>query len=395
MRNTILELRNKKAKAWEDAKAFLDAHHREDGTLSASDAAVYDKLEAKIVDLGTEISRMERLNDYEAEMEKPTSKPLCCTPGSALYDVAGRASNAYKCAMQDAIRSNFHQVSDVLIEGSDTAGGFLVPTEYDARLIEKLEEGDVLRRLATVIQTTGERKINVAASKPAASWVEEGGALVFSDAAFSQVILDAYKLSVAVKVSEELLADNQYDLENFLIRSFGQAIADAEEDAFLNGNGVSKPTGILDANGGGEVGITTAGASITADEIIELVYKLKRPYREKAAFIMADSTLAKIRKLKDSTGQYLWQPGLQAGEPDRLLNYPVYTSAHMPSIAAGNSVIAFGDFSYYNIGDRGIRSIAALRELYAGVGQVAFVCKQRVDGKLVLPEAVQIMKMKG
>lgn len=110
---------------------------------------------------------------------------------------------------------------------------------------------------------------------------------------------------------------------------------------------------------------------------------------------MADSTLAVIRKLKDGTGTYLWQPALTAGEPDRLLGYPVYTSQYIPAIAAGQPVIAFGDMSYYNIGDRGSRSFAALHELYAGVGQVAFVAKERVDGKLTLPEAVQVLKMKG
>ena len=251
-----------------------------------------------------------------------------------------------------------------------------------------------MRKLGTTITTSGEHKINLAASKPAASWIEEGGELVFSDAAFSQVILDAYKLSVAVKVSEELLADNSYDLEGFLIRAFARAIANAEEEAFIVGDGSHKPTGLLHATLGGQIGVTTAGNAIAADEVLDLIYKLKRPYRTNAAFLTADSTLAAIRKLKDGTGVYLWQPALTAGEPDRLLGYPVYTSQYMPAVAAGNPVLAFGDFSYYNLGDRGIRSFAALHELYAGVGQVAFVAKERVDGKLILPEAVQVLKMK-
>ena len=125
-----------------------------------------------------------------------------------------------------------------------------------------------------------------------------------------------------------------------------------------------------------------------------MVYKLKRQYRANAVFVTSDSTLAAIRKLKNDNG-YLWQPALSAGEPDRLLGYPVYTSQFVPAIAAGQPVMAFGDLSYYNIGDRGARSFAALHELYAGVGQVAFVAKERVDGRLVLPEAVQILKMKG
>ena len=391
---TANELRENRAKAWEKAKNFLDSRRNENGMLSPEDVATYEKMEAEIIGMGEEIKRTERSFAIDAELSRPVGSPITNLPGTAGNMKTGRASNEYKEAMLGALRSNFRQVSNVLVEGTDSAGGFLVPNEYDARLIEKLEQENVLRKLGTVIQTSGERKINVAASKPAASWVEESGALTFGDATFEQVILDAYKLSVAVKVSEELLADNQYDLEGYLIRAFGQSIADAEEEAFIMGNGSNKPTGILDATGGGQIGVTTAGAAITADEIVDLIYKLKRQYREKAAFIMADSTLASIRKLKDGTGQYLWQPGMQAGEPDRILGYPVYTSAFVPAVAAGKPVMAFGDFSYYNIGDRGIRSIAALHELYAGVGQVAFVAKERVDGKLTLPEAVQVMKMK-
>lgn len=389
---TINELRENRAKSWEAAKAFLDSHRTENGTLSAEDSAVYDRMEAEIIALGKEIERMERSAALEAELSRPVGSPLTNIPGSALDTKTGRASDAYKHSFLTALRSNFRQVSNVLTEGTDTSGGYLVPDEYDERLIEKLDAENVMRSLGTVIQTSGERKINVAASKPAASWIEEGGELVFSDPQFSQIILDAYKLSVAVKVSEELLADNAYDLEGWLINSFSRALANSEEEAMVIGDGVSKPTGILTI---GEVGITTAGNKIEADEIIDLIYKLKRPYRTNAVFLTADSTLAAIRKMKDSTGQYLWQPALTAGEPDRLLGYPVYTSAFVPTVAAGQPVLAFGDMSYYNIGDRGVRSFAALHELYAGVGQVAFVCKERVDGKLVLPEAVQIMKMKG
>ena len=389
---TINELRENRAKSWEAAKAFLDSHRTDNGTLSAEDSAVYDRMEAEIIALGKEIERMERSAALEAELSRPVGSPLTNIPGSAIDTKTGRASDAYKHSFLTALRSNFRQVSNVLTEGTDTSGGYLVPDEYDERLIEKLDAENVIRSLGTVIQTSGERKINVAASKPAASWIEEGGELVFSDPQFSQIILDAYKLSVAVKVSEELLADNAYDLEGWLINSFSRALANSEEEAMVIGDGVSKPTGILTS---GEVGITTAGNKIEADEIIDLIYKLKRPYRTNAVFLTADSTLAAIRKLKDSTGQYLWQPALTAGEPDRLLGYPVYTSAFVPTVAAGQTVLAFGDMSYYNIGDRGVRSFAALHELYAGVGQVAFVCKERVDGKLVLPEAVQIMKMKG
>jgi len=392
---TVNELRENRARAWEQAKQFLNSHRDEKGMLSAKDVATYEKMEQEIIGLGEEIKRNERGLALDAELSRTIGTPLTSKPGTTGTAKTGRASDEYKNAMLGALRSNFRQVSNVLIEGTDASGGYLVPAEWDTRLIEALEQENVIRKLGTVIQTSGERKINVAASKPAASWVEESGALVFSDASFDQKILDAFKLSVATKVSEELLADNQYDLEGFLIRAFGQAIANAEEEAFLVGDGNSKPTGLLHPTLGGQIGITSAGNTIMADEVLDLIYKLKRPYRTNAAFIMADSTLAFIRKLKDGTGQYIWQPALTAGEPDRLLGFPVYTSQFVPAVAAGQPVVAFGDFSYYNIGDRGTRSFAALHELYAGVGQVAFVAKERVDGKLILPEAVQVLKMKG
>ena len=122
--------------------------------------------------------------------------------------------------------------------------------------------------------------------------------------------------------------------------------------------------------------------------------QLKRPYRKKAKFITNDATLAVLRKLKDGNGAYIWQPSYQAGEPDKLLGYPIYTSAYFPTIEAGKAALAFGDFSYYNIGDRGTRSLQELKELFAGNGLVGFVAKERVDGKLVLPEAIQLLKMK-
>lgn len=394
MSMTINELRAKRAKAWNDAKAFLDMHRQEDGLMSAKDVAEYEKLEAKIVDLGAEITRMEKLNDYDAEMSQPTRQPIFMNPGNFRAPKSFTATNEYKCAMLDGFRSGFKNPSNVLREGLEPSGGYLVPDEYDRRLIQSLQEENIMRKLGTTISTSGQHKINIAATKPAAAWVEEGEALTFGDATFDQVILDAYKLHVAIKVTEELLSDNAFGLENFILDSFAKALGNAEEDAFLNGDGKNKPTGIFDPEKGGEIGVTAVSTSIKADEVIDLVYSLKRPYRKSAAFIMNDQTLASIRKLKDSTGQYLWQPGLQAGEPDRILGYPVYTSAYCPVAEAGKPIMAFGDFSYYNIGDRGIRSFAELKELYAANGMVAFVCKERTDGKLILPEAVKIMKVK-
>lgn len=387
---TILELREKRNKAWEAAKAFLESHRTEKGTLTAEDDATYTQMEQEINDLGKEIARLERQEALEAELNRPVNQPLTTKPGSGRGEEpkTGRASDEYRKAMLDAFRSNFKRVSNVLQEGVDADGGYLVPEEYDRRLIDTLSEENIMRRLATIITTSGEHKINIAATKPAASWIEEGGALTFGDATFSQILLDAHKLHVAIKVTEELLYDNAFNLEGYILDQFGKALANAEEDAFLNGDGTGKPLGLFAATGGGTVAGTLT-AAIKSDDMLDLVYALKRPYRKKASFIMNDKTLSSLRKLKDNNGAYIWQPSYQAGEPDRVLGYAVHTSAYAPEDA-----IAFGDYKYYNIGDRGTRSFSELRELFAGNGMIGYVAKERVDGKLILPEAVQILKLK-
>lgn len=370
---------------------FVDTHEDKSGKLSAEDAAAYAKMETEFEQLSDAISRQQRADAREAELAKPVNSPITGKPyvmSTQSEEKKGRASDAYKKAMLTAMRTNFRQISDVLSEGVDADGGYLVPIEYDRRLIDVLEEENIMRSLATKITTSGEHKINIAATKPAAAWIEEGGALTFGDATFDQTFLDAFKLHVAIKVTEELLYDNAFNLESYIITQFGKALANAEEDAFLNGSGVGKPTGIFDSTKGGHV-VNTLTAAIKSDDMLDLVYGLKRPYRKNASFIMNDATLAQLRKLKDNNGAYIWQPSYQADEPDRILGYTVHTSAYAPADA-----IAFGDYSYYNIGDRGSRSFKQLNELFAGNGMIGFVAKERVDGKLILPEAVQILKLK-
>lgn len=387
---TIKELIEKRAKVWETAKNFVETHEDKNGVLSAEDTETYNKMEKEIEDLTTSIDRQTRAERREAELSKPVNSPITGKPfmSGKEKEKTGRASDEYRDAMISAMRTNFRNVSNVLQEGVDADGGYLVPEEYDRRLIDVLDEENIMRGLATTITTAGQHKINIAATKPAAAWIEEGGALTFGDATFDQIYLDAYKLHVAIKVTEELLYDNAFGLENYIITQFGKALANAEEDAFLNGDGKGKPTGIFDKTKGGQIAGTLT-AAIKSDDLIDLVYGLKRPYRKSASFIMNDSTLASLRKLKDNNGAYIWQPSYKEGEPDRVLGYAVHTSSFAPTNA-----IAFGDYSYYNIGDRGSRSFGELRELFAGNGMIGFLAKERVDGKLVLPEAVKVLKLK-
>lgn len=387
---TILELMQKRNQALTAARNFAESHRTDKGTLTDEDNATYDQMEKEIMDMSREISRMQRQEAMEKELSQPVNTPLTGRPmGTTDPEVkTGRASDEYRKGMLLALRSNFRQISNVLQEGVDADGGYLVPDEYDHRLIDVLDEENIMRRLGTKITTSGEHKINIAATKPAAAWIEEGGALTFGDATFDQILMDAHKLHVAIKVTEELLYDNAFNLENYILTQFGKALANAEEDAFLNGDGEGKPTGLFHATKGGQVADTVT--AIKADDLINLVYALKRPYRKKASFIVNDKNLAVIRKLKDGNGAYMWQPSYQTGEPDRILGYPVNTSAYAPE-----NVISFGDYSYYNIGDRGTRSFSELRELFAGNGMIGYVAKERVDGRLILPEAVQILKISG
>ena len=396
---TINELRSKRAKLWEGTKAFLETHRRENGTLSAEDDATYTKMEQEISDLGREISRLERQEAMDAELSKPVNTPITTRPGAAKEDTkTGRASDAYRKNFWNAMRSKTpdRSITDALQIGTDSEGGYLIPDEFERTLLSGLEENNIFRTLANIIQTTsGDRKIPIVASHGSAAWVDEEGAYSESDDAFAQITLGAYKLGTMMKVSDELLNDSVFDLENYLSGEFARRIGNAEEDAFINGDGVGKPTGILAAKGGADIGVTTSsGTAFTADDLINLYHSLLTPYRKKAVWLMNDSTVQFIRKLKDSNGQYLWQPSLVAGTPNTILGCPVMVSRYMPEIGAGNKAVAFGDFSYFWIADRQGRSFMRLNELFAAHGQVGFRGSQRVDGKLILPEAIKVLQMK-
>ena len=400
---TILELREKRAKAWEAAKAFLDSHRKENGVLSAEDDAAYTKMEQEITDLGKEIARLERQEALDAELNRPVNRPLTGKPGGRAdadggEDKTGRASDDYRKNFWNAMRSKapMPAVTNALQVGTDSEGGYLVPDEYERTLVEALEEENIFRQMAKVIKTSsGDRKIPVVASKGTASWIDEEGAYPESDDSFGQVSIGAYKLGTMIKVSEELLNDSVFDLQSYISREFARRIGAKEEEAFFTGDGKGKPLGVLAATGGAETGVTAASATaVTADELMDLYYSLKSPYRKKSVWVLNDSTIKAIRKLKDNNGQYLWQPSLTAGAPDMILGRPIKTSAYMPAIAAGAKTIAFGDFSYYWIADRQGRSFKRLNELFAATGQVGFLASQRVDGKMILAEAVKVLVQK-
>ena len=336
--NQILEMREKRVSLWNTTKAFLDSRRAEDGTLSLEDAATYEKMEADVVRMGKEIDRLERQEVLNLEFERPTSRPLTSTPDSMnKAPKAGRASDEYKTAFWRSMRDKTvsFEVMNALQIGSDSEGGHLVPDEYERTLVEALQEQNIFRSFAHLIRTSsGDRKIPVVTSKGTASWIEEEAPYDESDDAFGAASIGAYKLATMIKVSDELLNDSVFDIAGYIAKEFARRIGAAEEEAFIAGNGTGKPTGLLHATLGAQVGVSTAAAtSVTFDEVMDLFYSLRSPYRRQAVFLMNDSTVKALRKLKNGAGDYIWQPSITAGTPDKILNCPVYTSAFVPAIA--------------------------------------------------------------
>ncbi|MCL8204183.1 phage major capsid protein [Ligilactobacillus agilis] len=390
--NKIIELQEKRAKIWKQAKDFLDEKQNKSDILSAEDNAQYERMENEVVNLGKEIERLTKQAAIDNELNQPTTNAIVNTPTTGKVP---STKDQYNQSFWNMMRGNVSaNVMNALKEGSDADGGYLVPDEFEKQLIQKLHQENILRSISHVIQTSsGDHKIPVVASEGTAAWLDEEAAYTESNSTFSQVTLSAHKLGTLIKVSEELLNDSAFDLTNYISSEFARRLGDAEEEAFLTGNGTGRPTGILNDTNGAKDGITTASANaITFDELIDLYYSLKEPYRKNAVFLMNDDTVKAIRKLKDKNDQYIWQPSVQAGTPDMILNCPVYTSQYMPTLSTGNKAVLFGDFSYYWIADRQGRTFKRLNELYAVNGQVGFLGSQRVDAKTILPEALTTLK---
>ena len=231
----LMEMRDKRVQSWNAAKAFLESHRGEDGTLSAEDDAIFNKMMDDVDKLGREIARMEKMEAMDVEMSKATSKPLTSAPTTRMEDEpvskTGRGGNGYAKNFWNAMRSKSvsHEVLNALQVGTDSEGGYLVPDEYERTLIEALEDQNIFRQLAHVIHTSsGDRKIPVVASKGTASWIDEEAQYPESDDAFGQVSIGAYKLATMIKISEELLNDSVFDMPAYIAKEFARRIGAAE-----------------------------------------------------------------------------------------------------------------------------------------------------------------------
>ena len=279
------------------------------------------------------------------------------------------------------------------VVGDATMGGYTVPETWRQSVIEDLAEVTIMRNIATVQTTAAEQNIPIDTGKPEAAWIDETGSYPEGESEFGQKSIDAWKLGVIVKASEELLQDSFIDIEDYLSGKITDSFGEKEESGFIAGDGVKKPRGVLmDSEEGVE---TSSSTEIDSDELIDLVHSINPKIRKNNGnmrFLMHDDIVKHLRKLKDSNDRHLWQDGLRAGEPDRLLGYPVEYSYAMPSdISNGNKVILFGDFSYYEIFDRAAMMMQRLEEKYADTGQIGFKTNMRTDGLLTKTDYVKHM----
>ena len=290
--------------------------------------------------------------------------------------------------------------------GSDPDGGYTVPLEIESTIDRVLAKASPIRSIATVRQigaNTYRKPINIA--EAASGWVGETGTISQTGtptlAALDFPAMELYAMPAA---TQTLLDDSQVDIEQWLADEVQIVFAEQEGAAFVNGDGTNKPTGFLHytavADGSwswGNLGYIASGAdgafaaSNPADALINLAYAPKQGYRANGRWVMNRKTESAVRKFKDTTGNYIWQPGLSAEQSATLFGYPVTEVEDMPDIASNSLSIAFGDFARgYLVVDRiGIR---VLRDPYSAKPYVLFYTTKRVGGGVQNFEAIKLMK---
>jgi HK97 family phage major capsid protein len=278
--------------------------------------------------------------------------------------------------------SNFHDIQ----EGYES-GSYVIPCESKQKLDAAIAKENLFRRLGTIVNlSVSDGVIQAISSTGEAKIVGDGEAFPESLDTFTEFPVKSFKLASMSRLNKSFVVDMNFDLEKYLLSDFAKRFGRAEENVFINGNGVTEPTGILtkDANV-----ITEASDTISFDEVIMLYFSLKAEYRKTAVFLMHDDTAMFLRTLKDASGNYLWNTN-----NDTIFGKPVITSPYMPTLGEGGKTIVFGDLSYYWIIERQPLSIKRFNELYALQNQIDFSGHERIDGKLIEPKAVSILQVR-
>jgi len=295
----------------------------------------------------------------------------------------------YNKTFWNAIRGQ-QQSYEEIRNMADSTGSLPAPYEFMSSYTPALEKENLFRRIGTVVQTTSvEGKIHATASTGTAEWVGESIAIPESSDSFTQFSVNSHKLASLTRLKQSFVTDNKFDIEKYLRNEFAHRFGREEENAFINGNGTDAPSGILHSTEGAQVGVTTqATTAITYDEVVKLYFSLDKHYRKNAVWVMNDETALYLRTLKDNNGNYIWNH-----TNDTILGKPVEYSPYIPGIESGKIAIAFGDFSYYWIVERQPLAVKILKEKYILQGQIGFAAFERLDGKLIIPEAIKLLQL--
>lgn len=372
MEDLLNELIEERAKVWHEGKETLNRiqnARKEGNDPEAQDEEKWSKINADLERLDESIDQInERVKgDKVADEARANAERFVRPPGDPKpeenNDVLRQFATGKGPKALDLSLAGFrteHQpdgkvVVNTLTEGTGSAGGDTVPTGFRQRLYEHLIENTAIRQTNVEVLTTssGEDLLlpKTTAHTGAGTIVAEGGTIQADDPTVDQATLSTYKYPRLVQVSSELLQDTAVDLEGYLARSFGQAMANGAGAHFITGTGSGEPHGILTGGSIGVTGGTAQSGQISADEVMQLFYNVIDPHASRGWWIMRRQTLGQIRRLTDSNGQFLWQPGLAGSEPNTILDRPYVTDPNMPAAATSATSVAFGDFSSYVIRD--------------------------------------------
>ncbi|MDO5604290.1 MAG: phage major capsid protein [Paracoccus sp. (in: a-proteobacteria)] len=283
-------------------------------------------------------------------------------------------------------------------------GGFLVAPQMSEQVRVSLSNAASIRALANVVTVeSGSYEILVERDELASAWTDEDEATDTAPAGVERVTIQLHELSAMPKASQRLLDDSAFDIEGWLAGRIAERFMRAEAEAFLSGDGLAKPNGILnnlfDETGAGAIdvigelatGVAGSFGADASDALIDLVYALPAQHRANATFVMSSKTAAVVRKLKDGDGRFIWADSLAAGEPARLLGYPVVLAEEMPEIADDARAILFGDFkAAYTIVER--PELRVLRDPFSAKPHVLFYATKRVGGGLVDGRALKALR---
>lgn len=329
-----------------------------------------------------------RMDALEAKMNRPA-----IIRGNDERSIERRAFEGF--TRRGAERLGAEEIKSLTV-GVDANGGYLAPDEVGKELLKKLVEFSPVRQYAKVVTiSAGEVSYPRRVSGTTASWVGEIADRTSSQPVFEQIKIAAHELATYVDVSTQLLEDNSFNLEGELVADLGEGFGKTEGTATVSGDGVGKPFGILNASGIAEVKSGNAGTlgATPADLLIDLYSKLQTAHAQNSAWAMNRNTLAIVRKIKDTTGAYIWQPGLQAGQPSTILGRPVIEMVDMPDVAANAFPIVLGDWSGYRIVDR--VGLTVMRDPFtlATKGQVRFHARRRVGADVTNPDRFVKLKI--